>query len=256
MENQQLAIGFPDTGRTSGEHVSRDLVSFLVHHPSMDEIAQHLTLRTLAELQPWECLVYECDRLGRLHLLGSFGTGECRDTLTDCVIFDDPVYGPPLRRGRPFATFGLDGTGLEGTGLEGNGVAGHATLVIGPEVVWPIATPSRLVGVVQVGFLAVPDRVQVADSLGAVADALGLYWALHGVHARLPEGDLQTLSLTPRQVLILANMAKGLTNPEIAAAINYSVSTVRQESMAIYKALGVANRVQAVEAAQRKGIIR
>jgi DNA-binding NarL/FixJ family response regulator len=37
-------------------------------------------------------------------------------------------------------------------------------------------------------------------------------------------------------------MAKGLTNPEIAATLGYSESTVRRESVILFSKLGVHNR--------------
>lgn len=248
MSEQQLVLGFTEPAPPLGEQVSRDLVGFLIHHPTMDEIAQHLTLRTLADLQPWQCVLYECDRRGRLHLLGAFGTGECRDSLTGRSVFDDPLIGPSLRRSRPFATFGLI-DGIDPAALP-------AMLAHGPEVVWPVTTPSRLVGVVQVSFTAIPHRRRTAECLTAVAEALGLYWVLQGGRTAPAELEDAGQPVSPRQARILEYMSRGLTNPQIATLINYSVSTVRQETMAIYKALGVENRLQAVEVAQRRGIVR
>lgn len=53
-------------------------------------------------------------------------------------------------------------------------------------------------------------------------------------------------SLTARQSDILGLMASGLTNREIAERLAYSISTVRIETMAIYRTLGVKGRSEAV----------
>jgi len=53
--------------------------------------------------------------------------------------------------------------------------------------------------------------------------------------------------------VILRAMAKGLTSRQIASRINFSESTVRMESMAIYRAYGVHSRVDAVAAARAAG---
>lgn len=61
--------------------------------------------------------------------------------------------------------------------------------------------------------------------------------------------------ISPRQLTILHGMAEGLTNRQIAARICFSESTVRLESMAIYRHFGVHSRTQAVAAARAIGIL-
>lgn len=51
--------------------------------------------------------------------------------------------------------------------------------------------------------------------------------------------------LTRRQSDVLLHLARGLTNKEIAAALDISLSTVRVHLSAIFKLLGVENRTQA-----------
>jgi DNA-binding CsgD family transcriptional regulator len=59
----------------------------------------------------------------------------------------------------------------------------------------------------------------------------------------------QSAELSPRQRLILEGMEQGLTNRQIATRIGFSESTVRMESMAIYRFFGVHSRTEAVAAA-------
>jgi LuxR family maltose regulon positive regulatory protein len=61
--------------------------------------------------------------------------------------------------------------------------------------------------------------------------------------------------LTRRQRDILEGMAEGLTNRQIAARICFSESTVRLESMTIYRYFGVHSRMEAVAAARLEGIL-
>lgn len=61
--------------------------------------------------------------------------------------------------------------------------------------------------------------------------------------------------ISPRQMAILQGMAEGMTNRQIAARICFSESTVRLESMAIYRHLGVHSRSQAVAAARASGLL-
>jgi DNA-binding CsgD family transcriptional regulator len=64
-----------------------------------------------------------------------------------------------------------------------------------------------------------------------------------------------TGGLTRRQRDILGGMAEGLTNRQIAARICFSESTVRLESMVIYRHFGVHSRMEAVAAARRAGML-
>ena len=50
-------------------------------------------------------------------------------------------------------------------------------------------------------------------------------------------------------------MSQGMTNGQIARALKFSESTVRQETMAIYRYLQVPGRVEAVDAAIDRGIL-
>lgn len=52
--------------------------------------------------------------------------------------------------------------------------------------------------------------------------------------------------LTLREREVLALMASGLTNPQIADELSYSLSTIRLDSMSIYRKLGVRGRIEAV----------
>jgi len=60
--------------------------------------------------------------------------------------------------------------------------------------------------------------------------------------------------LTQRQITILANLADGLSNKEIARKLNIADGTVRVHMSTIYRVLGVENRTQAVVKASKMGI--
>jgi DNA-binding NarL/FixJ family response regulator len=53
--------------------------------------------------------------------------------------------------------------------------------------------------------------------------------------------------LTGRQLRILSHIQDGLVNLEIAKELMLSESTIRQETVRIYRALGVGNRQEAVK---------
>jgi DNA-binding CsgD family transcriptional regulator len=61
--------------------------------------------------------------------------------------------------------------------------------------------------------------------------------------------------LTSRQLLILSHIDHNLVNLEIAKILMLSESTIRQETVKIYRALGVSNRAEAASKARALGII-
>ncbi|HET9123389.1 MAG TPA: response regulator transcription factor [Solirubrobacteraceae bacterium] len=66
-------------------------------------------------------------------------------------------------------------------------------------------------------------------------------------------GGAMGLSERERDVLML--MAEGRTNPEIGEALHLSRHTVKEHSSAVYRKLGVRNRTEAVQRAQRLGLV-
>jgi DNA-binding CsgD family transcriptional regulator/predicted DNA-binding protein with PD1-like motif len=79
-----------------------------------------------------------------------------------------------------------------------------------------------------------------------------------GIRASLLGSEVKTESvseLSARQLMILAGMVDGKTNPELSTALGYSVSTIRHETMDIFKILGVADRKEAAKSALANGLL-
>ncbi len=60
--------------------------------------------------------------------------------------------------------------------------------------------------------------------------------------------------LSPRERDVLGLMAGGSTNREIAAALHLSPHTIKEHTSALYRKLGVRNRAEAVQRAERLGL--
>jgi len=85
-----------------------------------------------------------------------------------------------------------------------------------------------------------------AEALHQTASDLGRRAAaLRSSSRATRDADLMKL-LSPRQIEILALVAEGLSNAEIAARLYLTESTVKWHVRKILRALGVANRAQAV----------
>jgi two-component system, NarL family, nitrate/nitrite response regulator NarL len=63
------------------------------------------------------------------------------------------------------------------------------------------------------------------------------------------------VSLTSRQIDVLRLLCEGRSNKEIGRALGVSQKTVKDHVTAIFKALNVANRIQAAAMADKAGLI-
>jgi DNA-binding NarL/FixJ family response regulator len=63
------------------------------------------------------------------------------------------------------------------------------------------------------------------------------------------------LGLSDRERDVLNLMASGATNPEIAEQLHLSKHTVKEHTSAVYRKLEVRNRTEAVQRAQRLGLL-
>lgn len=61
--------------------------------------------------------------------------------------------------------------------------------------------------------------------------------------------------LTSRELEVLRLLSSGATNAQIADALNYSVSTVRNDTVSIYRKLEVNGRAEAVAKAVALGLL-
>ena len=88
-----------------------------------------------------------------------------------------------------------------------------------------------------------------ARRIGAAVRAVGLGHTTFERHER--HG---AIGLSDRERAVLGLMASGATNPEIAKALHLSKHTIKEHTSAVYRKLGVRNRTEAVDRAQRLGL--
>jgi two-component system, NarL family, nitrate/nitrite response regulator NarL len=73
--------------------------------------------------------------------------------------------------------------------------------------------------------------------------------------ATAARGTAAPTALTAREAQILALLAEGLVNKEIAARLGISRHTVKTHLAALFHKLGVTTRAEAVAAGARAGVI-
>jgi DNA-binding NarL/FixJ family response regulator len=74
--------------------------------------------------------------------------------------------------------------------------------------------------------------------------------------ARPASGGDQASDLTPREIEVLRQLARGQANKQIAAHLGISERTVKFHVSAIFRKLDVTNRTEAVATAAQRGLIR
>jgi DNA-binding CsgD family transcriptional regulator len=71
----------------------------------------------------------------------------------------------------------------------------------------------------------------------------------------LNEGKLKQVGISKREYEILEQIAKGLSNKEIADKLSVSENTVKTHSSRIFEKLDVNRRIQAIQKAKELGLI-
>lgn len=107
-------------------------------------------------------------------------------------------------------------------------------------------------------------NIPIHESLIPILSKLGTYClSAFSVTTGRSTGGYSTLNreangedLTSRQIKILELMAEGMVNVEIARELMLSESTIRQETVRIYRALGVPNRTEASKKGRSLGLIK
>lgn len=130
----------------------------------------------------------------------------------------------------------------------------------------PFESTSRAIGFLAFGF-ASPQKSREVDAAEIQMASMAAEYislsarSLYGVSARdkiSSDSGLRTEDsgdLSNRQLTILREMAEGKTNQQIGRKLNLSESTIKQESVRIFRKLGVPNRLEATDIAKRNGLI-
>ena len=125
----------------------------------------------------------------------------------------------------------------------------------------PFESTSRAIGFLAFGF-AHPQKSREVDEVEIQMAAMAAEYISMSVRRVISETTLEKSSrledssdLSNRQLIILHQMAEGKTNQQIGRNLNLSESTIKQESVKIFRKLGVPNRIEAADYASRVGLI-
>ena len=237
------------------------MVTFLANKPSLDEVAQFLVLDAFREKQPRTSLISVFDSSGSVSAAGSFGlVNDVVRALRRLSLWDRSPSVDAIRDGSPVLYPDRDALLADYPWLVNHDGLLHPTMV------WPLAVGTQRFGSLQMQFADAVPLEEIDEVFTAITPILGLYLSLRSAGSPTTDVDERRPRATPdereveaelsaRQRRILHLLAEGMTNPQIAARIGFSDSTVRQETMAIYRFLGADGRRDAVHIAGLRGLL-
>ncbi len=257
-------------------------VRFLMTRPTCDQISQEVVLSILARHQPRSCVITLFGADGSLHGVGTFGlTPAEADRYGSLSLWDVDPMADAVRTGDPVIVVDE----MQASETYPRTIPAEGPFE--PIGVWPLSLPNQRVGALQVTFVQEPDSDDLRSDAMGVSAVLALYLSLLVSVAASPDRAVEMLNasdqahafptnelavlqsaagggqsrraapsvLTERQTQILQLMAKGLTNSQIAKRVGFSESTVRQETMVVYRYFGVGGRREAVRLASLRGML-
>lgn len=243
-----------------------EAIDFLGGTPNPHSLCRHLTLSVAAEARPTGALIAVLETSGALRIAGAFGLDDASLAAREGqTVADLSPLGESIRSNVP--AFHASAASVRELFPEYS--ASHP--VIKPTAIWPISSQGDRIGAIQLFFDENPAESPLTADFEAVVALIALYVRLQlavGVsHTRWSTVDRRQASagvaavadrrrasgiaeLTERQTVVLDHICAGRTNAQIAHVVGFSESTVRQETMAIYRTLGVDGRGQAAALAR------
>ena len=219
-----------------------ELSSLLSSAASATDLCRKLVHSDLTNESTTGASIFSIDQQAHFHLVGSYGKGL---PVSGVSVWDEHPFGTTARSGKLHSTTAqaIDGSDVEAYCIpltKGSDPIGILCLTLSAGAKMNVISPEALSVVSKVTGIWL-------DSLGVNA-ASNIYGSQNN-SAPSPE------SLTERQLTVLRLMAEGKTNSQIAQELILSESTIRQETVKIYRALGVHARSEAGKRAKHLGII-
>jgi len=238
-----------------------DVIEFLGGTPNPHSLCRHLTLSVAAEARPTGALIAVLETSGALRIAGAFGLDDANLAAREGqTVADLSPLGDSIRSNVP--TFHASAASVRK--LFPDYAASHP--LAKSTAIWPISSKGDRLGAIQLFFDEQTSESPLTADFEAVVALIALYirlqLALGASHTRWSTVDRRQSAnstsgtperrrasgiaeLTERQAVVLEHICAGRTNAQIAHLVGFSESTVRQETMAIYRTLGVDGRGQA-----------
>jgi DNA-binding NarL/FixJ family response regulator len=185
------------------------------------------------------CALYFVDNQSQIKLLASYG--QILETIPGLSAWDDSPLSEAVReKGVRFGSLSpaLNSSSIMAIPFLANGSPRGLVALVVDKPHYSVELPEKF--------------FQMLSKLGALyLDALefGKIATTQALAEAHPD------DLTVRQLVILGHIQSGLVNVLIAKLLMLSESTIRQETVKIYRSLGVGNRLEAVKKAKVLGLL-
>ena len=240
-----------------------DLIEFLATSPDPAAMCQFIALRWPGADAIHRAALLEVEQDASVRMTGWFGfDADTLEPFQRTSLWDDLPVSVAIREHGVLTFANTTVLDRDYPQLNGNGL-GMRSLLVGPI----IAAGQAIGALALIGDDHLSEPENHAEILQSVSLVVGLYLSSRsrGTPMRVPdalapdaaerEPITEPKALTERQLTVLAHLAQQLTNRQIAVRMGFSESTIRQETMAIYRFLHVSGRHQAVYAARERGLI-
>lgn len=197
------------------------------------ELCRHLVHSNFADSNPTGAILLAVDQRGQLRTIASYG--DAAEVPKDLSLWD----AHPLAQAVQTKTFARVEVG-------------------GAEVaVVPFIKQSAPVGAIVLSVGTEVEFSDIREVASRILSQLGAFYLdVNGLHVRQAGTDTEVSNeLSERQLTVLTMMALGQTNAEISRGMLLSESTIRQETVRIYRSLGVSSRSEASKKGKALGLI-
>ena len=205
---------------------------------------------SFADVDAWAIAVFLQNRGGQYILSGQFGFDwEAQERLLDFPLSINDSISSHLAQDHYVSNI----EGNESLGFFG---LRNFAIEFGPLVIAPLRIPSQTFGCVVVFTLGSSQTGDTVNRLRTLRDAVAIH-SLKDFEFLASEDSFANTSsgLTERQADILHRISLGETNASIARRIGFSESTVRHETIRIFRLFGVHDRKSALVEAEQRGLL-
>jgi DNA-binding CsgD family transcriptional regulator len=216
---------------------TQGLIELLAKDPLRAHVISFLSSEMGSTGEPTAVAFLQLSRDGALHVLSHQGFSNFDpSTISWIDINSDRAVSETLRGGR-LRIFTLEERGAQGSDLPKELQDNWQSSVAIP------------IGLQSIYFLNFREDVNTSQGFEEFIQCIGSLLAIFELHLNEKMNGKRELwfneksqSLSPREQRIVELIREGKTNPEIAALLGYSESLIRQETVSIYRKLGVSGR--------------
>ena len=200
-------------------------ITFLTNRPSVAELGHRFTQDFMASLTPTGIGIYQVSMGAKLS-----------------TVFDQQI-SPAALNLNSLAISDLEGLYKVSNIFKDLNQSSPLISADNCHLLLQITNGNICVGLVQISFATAlsDDQVEMVTSYAGLI-SFYCYPKLAAISQPNSLSELPINPLTPRQRQVLAGFIEGKTNHEMAVDLGFSISTIRHETMAIFKTLGASDR--------------